>query len=178
MSREIPSSKSRGRALGLVTLLAVPAFAGTVAFAQSKGPMDEVTITVLRVKALDKIDQGNPNKKADFFARASIGGTTVKSDVSKGNDDIKPNWKLKASVPRGKTNVKLEILDKDILTPADAIDINRLNNKRDLDFTVDTANCRIEGFSGGYRCGTAISRAGAEKRRAAVTFRVDVVKGK
>ena len=174
MSRANPILKQRLAVLAAV--LAVPALAGTVAFAQSKGPMDEVTITVNRYKTLDKIDVGGT--PPDIFARVTIGGTAQKSPVAKQQASGKPDWKITQSVPRGKTNVKLELLDKDILNPSDAIDINRVDKKRDLDFVVDTARCRVEGLSGGYRCGQKISRAGQEKKKAEVDFRVSVKKGK
>ena len=176
MSRTFPFSLSlRSVAIG-AAVLCVPALVAQTAIAQSKDKTDEVTITVHRVKALDKIDVGGG--KADFFARATIGGTVVKSAISKQQNEIKPDWKLTATVPRGKTAVKLEIMDKDVLNPSDLIDINRVAGKRDLDFTVDTRSCNVEGFSGGQSCGDRIVRAGTEKKKAEVSFRVTVKRGK
>jgi len=179
----MPNNRLFVSALSLVALLAVsalPALAQTAPKADAKpakaGPMDEITILVTRVKALDRIDVGGT--KPDFFARATIGGQTVKSEVSKQQDSIKPNWKLTASVPRGKTAVKLELLDKDVLNPSDTIDINRVDKKRNLEFDVDTAKCRISGFSEGYGCGSTIKRAGKENKKAEIDFKVSVKKGK
>jgi hypothetical protein len=54
------------------------------------------------------------------------------------------------------------------------VDINRLPDKRDLDFEVDTRRCVVTGFAEEYKCGERIRRAGDERRRAEVTFTVDV----
>lgn len=160
-----------------VSALALPALlVGGVAFAQSKGKMDEITITVTRVKALDRIDVGGGNP--DFFARASIAGEALKSPVSKQQSEIKPDWKLTKMVPRGKTDIKLELMDKDVLNPDDLIDINRVDKKRFLEFSVDTRSCRVSGFSGGYSCGDKISRAGNENKKAEIDFVVRVKKDK
>lgn len=176
MTRAVPTSTKHRSIATIAAILAVPALAATVAVAQSKGPMDEVTVTVNRYRTLDKIDVGGG--APDIFARVTIGGTTQKSPVAKQQTAGKPGWKITQSVPRGKTNVKVELLDKDILNPSDAIDINRVDKKRDLDFSVDTARCRVEGLTGISRCGQSISRAGNEKKKAEVDFTVSVKKGK
>ena len=72
--------------------------------------------------------------------------------------------------------MKLEIFDKDIGKGDDKIDINRIGEKRDLDFTVNTRRCRIEGFSERYRCGDPIRREGSESKKAAIEFYVDVIR--
>ena len=72
-------------------------------------------------------------------------------------------------------NVKLSVFDKDVSVD-DPIDINRIDNKRDIDFTVNTKTCKVEGFSSTYKCGAKITRAGKEKKAAEVTFIVMVKK--
>lgn len=176
MTRAIPTSTTRRSIAAIAAVLAVPALAGTVALAQSKGPMDEVTITVNRYKTLDKIDVGGG--APDIFARVTIGGTVQKSPVAKQQVAGKPDWKITQSVPRGKTNVKVELLDKDILNPSDAIDINYVDKKRDLDFVVDTKRCSVEGLTGISGCGQKISRKGRENKKSEIDFRVSVKKGK
>lgn len=162
------------RALTIGAVLSIPALAATVAFAQQ--PTDEVTITVKRYRTLDKIDvAGTP---PDIFARVTIGGHRQQTPVNKQQVSGRPNWKITHAVPRGKTNVKLELLDKDVLNPADVIDINRIDKKRDLDFIVDTSNCRVEGFVGISRCGQTISRTGQEKKKSEIDFVISVKKGK
>lgn len=178
MSRATRISTRRSIAT-IAAILAVPALAATVAVAQSgksSGKMDEVTITVNRYKTLDRIDVGGG--APDIFARVTIGGTVQKSPVAKQQTAGKPDWKITQSVPRGKTNVKVELLDKDILNPSDAIDINAVANKRDLDFVVDTAKCRVEGLSNISSCGQRISRTGKENKKSEIDFRVSVKKGK
>ena len=59
---------------------------------------------------------------------------------------------------------------------AESVDINRLDGKRDLDFTIDTRSCRIEGFVTTYRCGQTIVRTGKERKASEVTFTVQVKK--
>jgi hypothetical protein len=70
--------------------------------------------------------------------------------------------------------VKVEIFDKDVLSKDDLIDINRVDGKRDLDFRINTRTCRVLDFSQGLRCRERIRRSGTEKRKAEITFRVDV----
>lgn len=141
-----------------------------LAYAQDKGATREIIITVQRVRALDKLDLFS---KADFFARVTIAGKAVDSPVAKQADDIRPNWVIKHSVPPGVHDVRLEIFDKD-LKSAELIDVNRVDGRRHLEFTVNTRSCRIGGFASGYRCRQAIRRAGAERKKAEVTFTVDV----
>lgn len=131
---------------------------------------EEIIVTITHVKALDKIDALS---KADFMARVTIGGERLTTDAVKNLDNIRPNWVIRKRVSEGTHDVKLEILDKDV-SKNDLIDINKVANKRDLDFKVNTRNCNISGFSGGYSCGDSIKRAGEENRRAEVTFKVEV----
>ena len=138
--------------------------------ASSQAQADEISINITRVKALDKIDELS---KADFLARVTIAGEVILTPFIKNQDDVRPNWVVKKTVPPGVHKVKVEILDKDV-TKNDLIDINRLDNKRDLDFEVNTRNCQITGFQQTYRCRSAIVRAGNEKKKAALTFKVDV----
>ena len=130
----------------------------------------EVTISILSIRALDAPDYFS---KADFYARATIDGEVLKTQPIRGASSIKPDWKLTKKVKPGEIKVKLEILDKDLVT-SDSIDINRVDKKRDLDFTVDTGSCKIGGFSSTYKCGGAITREGAEAKKAAIKFKVDV----
>ncbi|MGE3918619.1 MAG: hypothetical protein AB7F78_23240 [Hyphomicrobiaceae bacterium] len=79
----------------------------------------------------------------------------------------------------GVYTVKLEILDKDVLSKSDLVDINRLDNKRDLDFQVRTRPCEVIGFAQPYDCsrsGAVITRGGRERKAAEVTFRVDTTR--
>jgi hypothetical protein len=154
------------RALG-VAGLAAAAFA-CVGTAQA----EEIVITVTRVKALDKIDAAS---KADFLARVTIGGVPLTTDVVRNQDDIKPNWVIKKAVGPGVHDVKIELLDKDI-TRNDFVDINRVSKKRDLDFKVDTAKCRVTGFSSRYSCKDTITRSGNEPKKAEISFTVNVTK--
>lgn len=130
----------------------------------------EVTVNIARVKAIDPPDAFS---KGDFYARVTIDGETQKTEHVKQSVDIKPNWKISKKVKPGVIKVKVEILDKDV-SQDDPIDINRVDNKRDLDFTIDTRSCRIEGFSEPYKCGQSITRVGKEKKAAGITMSVGV----
>lgn len=129
---------------------------------------ETILVMIGRVQALDKIDLTG---KADFLARVTIAGETFVSPVIKGQDVIEPNWLFKKTVGPGLHNVKIEILDKDVVKQ-DLVDINRVKNKRDLDFQVDTrnSNCMVLGFSEPYECGEEIRRAGDETKRGEITF--------
>lgn len=132
---------------------------------------DEITVTILQVRALDKADAFLSD---DLYARVTIGGEMFKTQRIAQKNDIIPDWKISKVVPRGITDVKVEIFDKDVFSPDDAIDINRLPNKRDLDFTVNTRNCRIDGFANRYYCNQQIRRAGDERKKAEIVFFVTV----
>ena len=150
-------------------LVAVTAFAP---LSQAETANQELTIKVSRVKLLDKVDELS---KGDLYARVTIDGEVQSSSVVKGENVIKPDWKLTKKVTRGDHKVKVELVDKDV-TQDDTIDINRVDKKRDLDFTVNTKSCRIEGFSTTYKCGSSITRVGAEAKKAEITFTVSVKK--
>jgi hypothetical protein len=149
----------------LVLPLAVAAAAPAVA--------EEIIVTVERVRALDKVDLPTAGQ-ADFYAQITIDGKVFKSKFIRRADDIRPNWVMSAPVGRGSYPVKLEILDHNVLAKDTLVDINRLPNKRDLDFEVDTRNCTVNGFAQQYRCRTVITRGGDEKRKAEIQFSVDV----
>lgn len=145
--------------------------AGTAFAASDRAAAAEITITVTSVKGLDKVDELSGG---DYFARMTIDGDAQNSPVVK-DVEFKPDWKLTKSVSAGKHDVKLELIDKDVAED-DPVDINRLPNKRSLEFSVDTKSCKIEGFSSTYRCGKAITRVGGENKKAAITFKVTVKK--
>ncbi len=152
--------------LGLTMAALVP----TVAAAAST---HEITVTVTKFKALDKADDLS---RGDFFARVTINDKAKTSgEISDDKAEVKPDWKLSTSVPPGVHKVRLELIDKD-LTVDDPIDINRVAGKRDLEFTVDTNSCVIEGFSQTYKCGATITRSGSEHKKADISFKVTVKK--
>lgn len=163
--RDVSKSSFAGRLAA--ASLAVLAF-GAAAAGEVRA--DEISVTIERVQALDKEDALS---KPDFLARVTIAGEAFVTPVVRNQSEITPNWVLRKTVPAGTHAIKVEILDKDI-TKNDFVDINRIDGKRDLDFTVNTRTCAIAGFSSAYRCGSKIVRAGAERRKAEVTFSVAV----
>lgn len=150
-------------------VLAASAVFGTsqAAFARD----DEITVTITQVRALDKADAFLSD---DLYARVTIAGEMFKTQRVAQKQDIIPDWKISKTVQRGVHDVKVEIFDKDVFSPDDEIDINRLPNKRDLDFTVDTRRCRIDGFAQRYRCSQQIRRAGDDRKKAEIIFYVTV----
>jgi hypothetical protein len=157
---------ARKSALPLALACATALATGLPAVAQA----DEIIVRISKVKALDKIDEAS---QADFYAQVIISGEQFAAEPIKDRNEIRPNWVFTKKVAPGQHDVKITLLDKD-LTRDDPVDINRLANKRDLDFTVNTLNCTITGFAQPYKCRTAISRGGTEKKRAEITFSVDV----
>ena len=161
--------KAPAIAAGLLALpLAVMAFAP---LSQAETANRELTVTIISAKALDKADEFS---NGDLYAKITIDGEAQKTPVIKGDNEIKPNWKITKKVGSGSHKVKVELYDKDV-TKDDPVDINRVDKKRDLDFTV-TSGCRIEGFSSTYKCGSSITRAGGEVKKAEITISVDVKK--
>lgn len=138
---------------------------------RAEGATREIVFTIKKIKPLDAWDELS---KGDPYVRVTVGSTVAVSPVEKNDkSEFRPGWKLSAKVPQGVHKVKLELIDKD-LTADDPVDVNRVDNKRDLDFTVDTKTCKIEGFSSTYKCGSSISRAGKETKKGDITFTVSV----
>ncbi len=132
----------------------------------------EVQVTVHSLTALDRADAFSSE---DFYARVTIGGQVFKSERLRQQDAVHPNWKFSAIVPNGRTDIKIEVFDKDLQVD-DQIDINRVTPKRDLDFVFNPRTCRLEGFSEGYRCGQDVRRAGTERKKAEMVFMVTLNK--
>jgi hypothetical protein len=128
---------------------------------------------VSEIKPLDKYDELS---LGDIYARVTIAGTTQSTPVLKQTTAVgqvlKPGWQIIQNVAPGVHPVKVELIDKD-LSQDDVIDINRLPNRRVLEFTVDTRRCRIEGFASPYNCKSAIRRTGKEAKAAEITLTVD-----
>lgn len=155
-----------------MSLAAAGVCAGFAVVAPGSAAAEEIEIVISHVKALDKFDELS---NGDSYARVSIGKDVQKSPVVTQKTEISPNWKIVQKVKPGTHNVKLEILDKDISVD-DPIDINRIDKKRTLEFSVNTKSCRIEGFAQDYKCGEKITRAGQETKKAEITFAVNVKK--
>ncbi|WP_139247792.1 hypothetical protein [Hyphomicrobium sp. CS1GBMeth3] len=152
--------------------VAICTFTSGLALATTGAAAEEITITVTKFQALDKADELS---NGDFFARMRVAGKAAFSPVLSGQQEFTPNWKLTLPIAPGKQTVNLALIDKDVSVD-DPIDINRLPGKRDLDFTVDTKTGRIEGFAESYKVGQTITRAGAENKKASISFKVDVKK--
>jgi hypothetical protein len=161
---------SKFRATVTALALSTLALGCTATIAAAKDP--ELIIKITRVRALDQPDAFS---KGDFYAKATINGETITTPPVKQEMSITPDWILTRKVKPGIVNVKLAVFDKD-MSVDDPIDINRIDNKRDLDFTVNTKTCKVEGFSSTYKCGAKITRAGKEKKAAEITFIVMVKK--
>jgi len=162
-------SKFRALACALA-ILPVSTLALGTTMAAAADP--EVLVTITQVRALDQPDAFS---KGDFYAKVTINGETFKTAPVKQETSITPNWVVSSKVKAGTADVKVAILDKDVSVD-DPIDVNRIDAKRDLDFSINTRNCKIDGFSSTYRCKQTISRAGKEKKAAEISFTVDVKK--
>lgn len=162
-----PMALSNALAAGALSLMAM-ASAVPAALAADK----EVTVNVTNIKAVDKADELS---KGDFYARVTIDGDIESTQPIKQDNETKPEWKISKKVSSTSVDVRLELLDKDV-SQDDEIDINRLPNKRSLDFSVNTKTCSISGFATGYKCGATISRTGDEKKSAEIEFNVTVSK--
>lgn len=173
LRRDFTRPTARASALALA-LLAVPLAVAALSPSpvEAASASQELTIKVSRVTLLDKVDELS---KGDLYARVTIDGEVQSSPVVKGENVLKPDWKLSKKVTPGDHKVKVELVDKDV-TQDDTIDINRVDKKRDLDFTVNTKSCKIEGFSSTYRCGSTITRTGQEPKKAEIAFTVSVKK--
>jgi hypothetical protein len=144
--------------------------------APAQAQMPEIVVNITHVRALDRADWPVAGQ-ADFYAQVTIAGEAVKTPRVRQQDEIRPNWRVSKRVPPGTYTVKIEMLDRDVFKPDDRIDINRVSNRREIEFQVDTRPrpCRIDG--GGsfkFRCGKNIDRSGNERKRAQIEFTVDV----
>lgn len=161
---------SKFRAIVSALALSTVALGATATIAAAKD--QELILKITRVRALDQPDAFS---KGDFYAKVTINGETIATKPVKQETSITPDWVVSKKVKPGIVNVKLAVFDKD-MSVDDPIDINRIDNKRDIDFTVNTKTCKVEGFSSTYKCGAKITRAGKEKKAAEVTFIVMVKK--
>ncbi|WP_334147759.1 hypothetical protein [Hyphomicrobium sp.] len=152
--------------------VALAAFAGAVAAAPSGAAAEEIIVTVTKLHPLDKADELSAG---DFFARIRVDGKAAFSPELSGQTEMSPNWRLTLPAKPGVVAVNLAVIDKDVSVD-DPIDINRVPNKRDLDFTVNTRTGKIEGFAETYKTGQTITRAGTENKKARISFTVDVKK--
>lgn len=163
-----------GRAVVRAGAIAGACAATLIAGSAQAAKADEIIVTIESIQSLDRIDPGGG--QADFFAQVTIDGQVFRTPVVRKADVVRPNWVISKRVRPGTHRVKVEILDKDVLSKDDAIDINRLDGKRDLDFRVRTRPCVVLDFAEPYRCsgrGVTITRAGREKKSAEVRFNVN-----
>jgi hypothetical protein len=158
-------SKHRTLALGALAVAMLPAIAVPAV-------AEQVSV---RIEQLRSLDQADPLGQTDFFARVTIDGQVQQTRRIRRANVVNPNWVFTVNTNNRSVDVKIEIFDKDVLTPSDKIDINRVDNKRDLDFRVvpDGRRCRILDFANGYRCGDKIVREGRERKKAEITFSVE-----
>jgi hypothetical protein len=157
-------------------VLLLAAAATGLAATSHAAPTHSISVRIDQVRPIDKFDELS---RGDLFARVTIAGETTTTPVKKQTTSrgkiINTNWVISRDVAPGTHPIKIELIDKD-LTEDDIIDINRLGNRRILEFTVDTQRCRVEGFATTYRCKSRIVRAGRERKAAEVFFTVDVKK--
>jgi hypothetical protein len=133
---------------------------------------EEVIVTITRVRALDIIDGIWTNP--DFMARVTIADKRFATEPIRNQADVRPtNWVFRHQVRGGRHPIKIEIQDWDSVRP-DVIDISPTPNKRDLDFGINTGVCMVTGFKEPYRCNAVITRGGSERKKAEITFTVDV----
>ncbi len=167
-----PRRGALGLGAGAAALLGLSAVGITPAMAQNS----QVTVIVHAIKLIDRVDAFS---QADLFVRATIAGETKATapmkQTGRPGETIRTELTLSHAVKPGTHAVRLELLDKDLRSD-DLIDINRIADRRVLEFTVDTRSCRIGGFASTYRCKQRITRAGSEKKAAQITFSVEVRK--
>lgn len=159
------------RAVAVVLAASAPALVSMTVGAAAQ-QSHEITVTVKRFQALDKADELS---NGDFFARVTIDGKSETTPVISDKAEVTPDWKITQPVSPGVRHIKVELIDKDVSVD-DPIDINRLPNKRDLDFSVNTNTGRVDGFAESYKVGQTITRAGSERKKASISFQVDVKK--
>ena len=127
----VRANASKLFAIGCAPLAAALAL-GTPAWAGS--PTHQIVLNVQQVKALDKFDELS---LGDIYARITIAGTAQSTPILKQEAAVgqvlKLNWQIIQNVGPGVHPVKVELIDKD-LSQDDVIDINRLPNRRVLEF--------------------------------------------
>lgn len=138
----------------------------------SQSVADEITVNISLLRSIDRIDALSA---PDLYARVTIAGEAFQTEVSRNRSATNPNWTVSKRVEPGVHDIKIEILDKDV-TKNEPVDINRIENKRDLDFTINTKSCTISGFADPFRCGSEIKREGLEVKKAEISFTVNAVR--
>lgn len=133
----------------------------------------EIIITITDLRTVGRADVFT---RPDFFAQVSVAGEGFTTPTARNQGNIAPNWVIRKTVPRGTHSVKIALFDKD-LTKSEAIDINTVDGKRDLDFRINTRNCRVLDLTGvAQGCRATVTRAGRELKSAEMRFNVEIVK--
>jgi hypothetical protein len=121
-----------------------------------------------------KID--SPGGTADFFANITINGQTFVETML--NDQVNPSpaWHTIKFVPSSQANVAIryQLVDEDggLAGDDDICDINPAGNKRELDFTFNTATQSLSGDVSGIHNndGSAVVSAGGQSDHARIRF--------
>ncbi len=137
----------------------------------------EVRVIVESVDALDDMD--GPASSPDMYASVSINGRPSDNKIWRIEDqrNISPNWQFFEIVEnsQGEIKIVLSIYDEDGFLRGDdeLVDIAS-NAERELNLTVNTNTCAVEGDGVIGNCGATLVSQGAEDDRAAIKFRVEV----
>jgi hypothetical protein len=141
------------------------------------------TAVIVRTTKIDELPVGvfelkidSPGGTADFFANITINGQNFVETML--NDQVNPSpaWYTIKFVPsnQGSVAIRYQLVDEDggLAGDDDICDINPAGNKRELDFTLNTANQSLSGDVSGIHNSDAIAvvSAGGQSDRVRIRF--------
>lgn len=149
--------------------------AASVLGIQAGGQKKYATVTIYRVAEVDNLDHDLPwrDDRADFYAQIWIDGHYHKTRVMAKNDG-KPYWTFTAPVNSSTANIRIKLLDDDggLERKDDYVDINPMNNKKDLDLKVNINNGRILGDAAGQKGQTLFCAGGGDSSKGQIWFAI------
>lgn len=135
-----------------------------------------VTVVIHRIRAVSNFDGDFLKKdRADFYARVSVGGRSVKSPVWYGQDDARPNWAAMETGTGNLVPITIRVMDEDggFERKDDHADINEVEGFKDLTLWYNVRTGRISGDVTGWKGDELYARgAGSDSDKAEIWFSI------
>jgi hypothetical protein len=146
---------------GLVGIAALAPLA-SVAHPTKQGKM--ITVTIIRLKEINNLDEDFPRKdQADFYARVHIGSESTRTETMS-KDDFRPNWVIQHRATGNIVPIHIRVMDDDggMEEKDDHVDINPKIGEKTLVLKYNVRTGRITGDATGRRGQTIHTRGGGK----------------
>jgi hypothetical protein len=164
---EIEDMNTKFRAT--LAVLAILALLGVTPTSRAQGVM--VTLTILRVRQIDNVDDTRPG---EFYAKVRVGAKSFpKTDHREDDGNVLPNWTFREGVAAGSTvPISIAIWDHDYPDADDHCDVSPVDGKRTLELSYDLATGRIGGDVNGNEDAVIHARGAGDSDRVEIWFRL------